>query len=232
MAIVCSPHGPEPIGDRQEAGLKDRLQHQLQRRLDHPIGHGCNTEASHLSRPAPVWGSYVPAPAVAGTYPSSAGHAGLHEPPDTDALFDIGDPQAVDARRVRAPVARDPVKRHDQRRRIMHEVEQIIEPAARISRRPTVKLGLHPDTRDHAPYGLSSRAPAFTGASFGIAASFPSRNRCRPSPCDRLSRPRTTTAAPPRPGPISRRWAQPSYHTGCTAEGRTETVPRVHLPIS
>ena len=56
---------------------------------------------------------------------------------------------------------------------------------------------------------MSSRAPPFSGASFGIAASFPSRNRCRPSPCDRLSRPRSTTAAPPRPGPFSGRCAYP-----------------------
>ena len=41
-------------------------------------------------------------------------------------------------------VARDPAERYDQRRRVMHEVEQVIEPAARIGRRPTVKLGLHP----------------------------------------------------------------------------------------
>jgi hypothetical protein len=141
--IVCSPHGPEPIGDRQEVGLKDRLQHQLQRRLDHPIGHGCNTEASHLSRPARFGDLTFPHRQWPERTRLQLGTQVLHEPPDTDALFDIGDPQAVDARRVRAPVARDPVKRHDQRRRVMHEVEQIIEPAARISRRPTVKLGLH-----------------------------------------------------------------------------------------
>ena len=42
------------------------------------------------------------------------------------------------------------------------------------------------------------------------ALQFPSVESCyRPSPCGRLSRPRTTTAAPPRPGPIGRRWAQP-----------------------
>ena len=52
------------------------------------------------------------------------------------------------------------------------------------------------------------------------------RNRCRPSPCDRLSRTRTTTAAPPRPGPLGRRWAQPPGHAGCTARrARTGTVP-------
>ena len=49
-------------------------------------------------------------------------------------------------------VTRDPAIRHDQRRRVVHEVEQVIEPAARISRRPTVKLGLHlryPRPRPH-----------------------------------------------------------------------------------
>jgi hypothetical protein len=45
---------------------------------------------------------------------------------------------------VPAPgIPRDPVERHDQRRRVIHEVEQVVEPAARIGRRPTVKLGLH-----------------------------------------------------------------------------------------
>ena len=49
-------------------------------------------------------------------------------------------------------VGRDPVPRHDQRGRVVHEVEQVIEPAARIGRRPTVKLGLHlryPPPRTH-----------------------------------------------------------------------------------
>jgi hypothetical protein len=34
----------------------------------------------------------------------------------------------------------------------MHEVEQVIKPAARISRRPTVKLGLHPRYPFTRPY--------------------------------------------------------------------------------
>ena len=68
----------------------------------------------------------------------------IQEPWDPDALLDQRDGHAVHAGRVRAPVARDPAERHDQRRRVMHEVEQVIEPAARIGRRPTVKLGLHP----------------------------------------------------------------------------------------
>ena len=66
----------------------------------------------------------------------------------------------------------------------------------------------------------------FTGGSFGITVSCPSHRRCRPSRCDRLSRPRSTTAAPPRPDPIGRRWTQPQ--TAPPAAGirvRTGTVP-------
>ena len=62
---------------------------------------------------------------------------------DPDLLLDVSDPQAVHTRSTGPGIARDPVERHDQRRPIVHEVEQIIEPAARISRRPTVKLGLY-----------------------------------------------------------------------------------------
>ncbi len=56
--------------------------------------------------------------------------------------------------------------------------------------------------------------------------SFPSHLRCRPSRCDRLSRPRSTTAAPPRPDPISRRWTQPQTTPLATRiRVRTGTVP-------
>jgi hypothetical protein len=86
-----------------------------------------------------------------------------------------------------------------------------------------VKLGLA--TRDRGPIRTGSGAPSFGGASCGIAASFPSRNRCRPSPCAGLSPARSTTAAPPRPGPISGRRAHPTNHIGYVAAGRTRTVP-------
>ena len=53
-----------------------------------------------------------------------------------------------------------------------------------------------------------------------------SRNHCRPSPCDRLSRPRTTTTAPPRPWPIGRRCAQPLWPRWRRGQGgRSRTVP-------
>ena len=65
----------------------------------------------------------------------------------------------------------------------------------------------------------------FTGASPGLAASSSPRYRCRPSPCTGLSPARSTTAAPPRPGPLSRRRAQPGHHAGSMETGRPGTVP-------
>jgi hypothetical protein len=85
------------------------------------------------------------------------------------------------------------------------------------------------DTRRRGPTPASSAGSAstpgaspFGGASFGITVSNfllvseTPRNHCRPSPCDRLSRPprqvvtpATTTAAPPHPWSVGRRCAQP-----------------------
>jgi hypothetical protein len=141
------------------------------------------------------------------------------------APLDPGGRQAVHAGRVRAGVARDPLERHQQRRRVTHEVEQVIEPAARVGRRPTVKLGLHPRYPLLRPDRVHQRGAGIHRRVFGIAASMSSRNRCRPWPCARLSRAPTTTAAPPRPSPIGRRWTQPDRHAGCVRPGRTGTVP-------
>ena len=105
-------------------------------------------------------------------------------------------------------VARDPVACHDQRRRVVHEVEQVVEPATRIGRRPTVKLGLHL-RYPPPPIGRSGEAPAFTGASFGIAASSLRDSAAALPHVPGSPGLATTTAAPPRPDPIGRRWTQP-----------------------
>ena len=102
-------------------------------------------------------------------------------------------------RGVRALVARDPVERHEQRRRVMHQIEQVIKPAARIGRPPNGEAWPASPIPATRPLGPTSGAPPFTGASCGITASFPSRYRCRPSPCAGLSPARSTTAAPPHP---------------------------------
>src|SRR5262249_61763366 len=105
---------------------------------------------------------------------------------------------AAHAGGVRAPVPRDPAKRHDQRRRVTHEVEQVINPAAGIGRRPPVKLGLHPRYPRPRPGSLVLGA-AIRRRVLRHCSLLPSRNRCRPSPCAGLSPARSTTAAPPRP---------------------------------
>src|SRR6185437_6095018 len=82
----------------------------------------------------------------------------VQEPRDPGLFLDIGDRKAIDTGGPGSGVAGNPVERHDQRRRVIDEVEQVIKPAALISRRPTVKLGLHlryPPERAHDPRGRS-----------------------------------------------------------------------------
>ena len=169
--VVRPPPGPEPVGDRHEVGLEDRFQHQLQRRLHHPVSDGGDAEPAHL-----------PATAGLGDHAFPDRHrtelARLHRVPQIvqeflDAsLVDVAGPQAVDPGGPGPGVARDPLPRHLQRGRVVHEVEQVVEPAARIGRRPTVQLGLHPQYPRERPLGTGpSGAPVFTNASLGIAVS-------------------------------------------------------------
>ena len=141
---VLSPAlGPKPVGSRQEVGLEDGFEHQFQRCLHDPVRDARYTELANPSRPARL--GDLPFPYR--QRPKRAVHEGgpqvTQETRGTDPLLDLGDGQAVDAGSVPALVARDPGERHDQCRRVVHEVEQVIEPAAGIGHRPTVKLGLH-----------------------------------------------------------------------------------------
>lgn len=134
-------------------------------------------------------------------------------------LLDGGDRHAVHAGSVGAPVARDPVERHQQRRRVVHEVEQVIEPAAGIGHRPTVKLGLHlryPPPRPHRDLlrpGVPIRGRIFRHYSlqsfskplppFPMCTGFPRLGvlrRLRPVPD------RSAVDAPSPAGPVGDRW--------------------------
>ena len=142
--VVCSAPGPEPVGDRLEVRLEDGLEHELQRGLDDLVRQGGDAELANLPRPARLGDLALPHRQRHKRALLQLGTQVGQELPDPDALLDVGDSLAVHAGGVRAPVARDPRVRHDQRRRVVHEVVQVIEAAARIGHRPTVKLGLHP----------------------------------------------------------------------------------------
>ncbi len=202
---------PEPVRARLEVRLEDRLQDQLERPLDHPVGQGGYPDFTEfpvllrdhhlpdLRRPV------FPGPQLSPDVCQEAAHA-------PGPALDMGNGHPVDAGRPRALVIPDAHPCFSQEVRVADEVEQVTEPAGRILSRPAVQLGLHP------PYlaqqdQIVFRFPGFRVQVFGQGAGIPRRifghystfsfsyclARCRPSPCDRLSRPPSTTAAPSRP---------------------------------
>jgi hypothetical protein len=104
-------------------------------------------------------------------------------------------------------------------------------PCRRAMTVPSVQLGLDPQ---YPRPGLFRRGPRRVGIHRrppGMPAP-QLRTRCRPSPCPatagtcgRLSRPRTTTAAPSRPATNSRRRACPPPAWTAGGEGGPRTVP-------
>jgi hypothetical protein len=102
-------------------------------------------------------GSAAGAPAAAGTCPPSAGPAGH---PGTPGHRCAARPAGRSCRPRRAcsrPGCPRPAIRHIQCRRVVHEVEQVIKPAARIGHRPAVKLGLHPGYPRPRPFRSRAR---------------------------------------------------------------------------
>lgn len=143
---------PEPIRDRQKVGLEDGLQHQFERGLDDPVGDHGNPQPPHLARPARFGNQLLPHRQGSERARLELDAQILQKSGNADPLLDVGGGHAVHARGPAAPVTRHPVKRRQQRRRVVREVEQVLEPAARIGHRPTVKLGLHlryPPARSH-----------------------------------------------------------------------------------
>lgn len=112
------------------------------------------------------------------------------------------------------PVARHPLPGHHQSSPVADQVEYIIEPAIRLVPCPSVQLDLmieYPSRGRHTARPDCRRRVVIQQRSSPTAALLPSR--CRPSPCDRLSRPPSTTATPPRSGVIS-------GHCACPPPGR------------
>src|SRR6266498_4106686 len=150
--VVCPAIGAKPVGAREKVRLKDRLQHQLQGCLGHPVPDGRNPQTTQL--PARLGNHPLPyrqrrEAAVLELRPQL-----IEEPLDTLPDLDGTGGTPVHPGRAGTLVAPHPIPRHQQEGGIGDEVEQIVEPAMRIITGPTVQLGLelqYPLLRLHQP---------------------------------------------------------------------------------
>jgi Recombinase/Recombinase zinc beta ribbon domain/Resolvase, N terminal domain len=220
--VLGSAPRAEAVGARLEVRLEDRLQHQLQGGLDHPVCGRRDAQAAQLAAAARLGDRLLPHP--------GRGEAACLErcSQPAEELPGIGADDArnhpIDPGGASALIAPHPAPRHDEERRVIHEVVQVIEATTRIGLRPLVQLGLHPM---YPPLGLLEVGPQIADVHRRApsSASLP-RPRWGPSPCGRLSRPRTTTTPPPHPGSISRPRAFPPASGLLAGEGPPGWFPR------
>jgi len=217
-SVLGSTPRAETVAARLEVRLEDRLQHQLQGSLDNPVSGSRDTQATEFARrfgdrllPHPGRDEPAGFEIISQTFQQ---HPGAED--------DRGRLHPVDPGGPRALVPPHPAPRHNEGCRVHHEIEQVIETTAGISRRPLVQLRLHPK---YPPLGLVEVGPR----SARIHRRPPSsawmlRTRWGPSPCGRLSRPRTTTTPPPHPDGISRPRTFPPANN-LAGEGTAGTVP-------
>src|SRR4029077_20933400 len=132
--------GTEPVGTREEIRLEDRLQHQLQGRLDHPVPDRADPQASAPGR-ARFRDQPLPRRQRAETAVLQRGPQRAEELPDTPRLDGYRRP-AVHPGSPRALVAPHPNPADQKEGGISDEVEQVTEPAMRIIAGPAVQLGL------------------------------------------------------------------------------------------
>src|SRR5215216_6488094 len=230
--VLGATSGTEPVAARAKVRLPDRLQHQLQGGLHHPVPHGRDPQPALLGAAGfgdhPLPHRQRPEAAVLQAGPQLREKL-LLAPHGLDVVGGL----AVHARRAGTLVAPHPTPPNQQERRVTDEVEQITKPTGPILDRPSVQLGLdsqYPRLRllngERRPRraGIHRRPPSLPVTLL--------RTCCRPSPCDRLSRPPSTTAAPSPPKAHSRRRACPPpawLASGKGSPGRVPTFPTYRL---
>jgi hypothetical protein len=203
-----------------EPGLEDRLEDQLQAGLHDPVRRCRDPQRTQLA-------------VRLGDHPLP--HRQRRELARLELLSQPGEERrltehdgarshSIDSGGSCTSTAPHPIPRHREERGIGDEVEQVIEPSTSIVDSPLVQLGLD---LQYSQLGLNEARPRRVGVHRrppGIPATV-LRTRWVPSPCTRLSRARTTTGPPPRPGVISRRWTCPPTSWLLAGEGNPETVP-------
>jgi len=223
MDLGDSVLGPAPraeaVGTRLEVRLEDRLEHQFHAGLHDTVHGRGDPQPPDLARrlrdrllPHPFRGE----PPGLQIFPQSGQHA-------LSTRADRGGNHPVDPGRACALVAPHPVPRHHEERRVIDEVGQIIEATARIGLRPSVQLDLHSQYPQLGLFRLRPRSADIHQRPPANALTL--RTRWTPSPCGRLSRPRTTTGPPSHPGGISRRRTFPPDSWTLTGSGTAGVVP-------
>ena len=199
--VVRTPLRPETVGARLEIRLEDRLQHQLQGRLHHPVGDGRDAQPAQLADPG------------LGDHPFPHRQRTETARPSTDP--------AARSRNSSTPCRSRPRRRSCRRprpcgrpccpRTRSHATNRNAGSVTRLNRSSNRRSGSSLAQRCSLVWISSTRClgpqqadrsghSVFTGVSPGIPA-LRLLTCWPPSPCDRLSRPRTTTAPPPRPVP-------------------------------
>ena len=131
----------EPVGTREEVRLEDRLQHQFQGCLDHPVADGGDPQPATFRR-AGLRDHPFPYRQRLETAVLNLGPQLVEEFLDSHIGLHVVDTLPVHSGRARTLVAPYPIPGHQQESGVGDEVEQIIEPAVRIIYCPSVQLGL------------------------------------------------------------------------------------------
>ena len=192
--------GPKAVRDRIEIRLEDRLQHQLERHLDQSVSERRNAQRTELSRLArlrdqPLPNRLWPVNSLSQVLPDI-----LQKACDTiGPPFDRLSRHAIRARCIAARVTGQPLPSVRQRSAVAYNVEQIREPFLRVRSTPPIQLALHVENE-----------PGIHRVGQGVHLLLARCIHCLPSPCGRLSRPRTTTQAPSPLRVFAGRFGRPS----------------------
>src|SRR5712691_852219 len=196
--VLRSTVGPEAVGARLKLRLPDRLQHQRRRHLHDPVAQGGDAELAHL--PGSSLRDLVLAHRQRGVGAVPERLSELAQDLLHALLLDVPACLAINTGGLRPPVALHPLPRDEQRRGVIEQVEQIVEALLLVLRCPAVQLGLPSQYPLLRLLGVERRGRIHARPPERLLLPRPC---CRPSPCGRLSRPRSTTTAPPRPARIS-----------------------------
>ena len=221
--VLGSAPGPKSIRGRAEVRLEDRLEHELGRRLNDPVAHRRDAQASELPRALRDQPLTRRQRAVGARLElltelrQDTIHAQLFDPPAGLAINTGGS---------RPPVTFHPLPRDEQRRGVADQVEQVAEALLLVPDCPSVQLRLPSQYPLFGQLGVKRRERIHARPPERLLML---RSCCPPSPCGRLSRPRTTTRTPPRPAPISRHRALPGCHQQPGAHGALPTFAMIRL---